>query len=159
MKAFFSVILAFALSISTVLAKHGGRGGHRGHGGYKAKHGKHFSSLSPRGGRKFSRGGAKFSRAKSGRYRNWSGRNWRGRNWSGGYWGGGDRFIFTGGYGYPYYWLLPSWGWSVPYAYTAIILTSIIRMTVAPYQEGNSMGPDPVMRFALRMFVGALRTR
>jgi hypothetical protein len=25
---------------------------------------------------------------------------------------------------------------------TAIILTSIIRMTVAPYQEGNSMGPD-----------------
>ena len=42
---------------------------------------------------------------------------------------------------------------------TAIILTSIIRMTVAPYQEGNSMGPDPVMRFALRMFVGALRTR
>ena len=30
---------------------------------------------------------------------------------------------------------------------TAIILTSIIRMTVAPYQEGNSMGPDPVVRF------------
>ena len=25
---------------------------------------------------------------------------------------------------------------------TAIILISIIRMTVAPYQEGNSMGPD-----------------
>jgi hypothetical protein len=25
---------------------------------------------------------------------------------------------------------------------TAIIHTSIIRMTVAPYQEGNSMGPD-----------------
>ena len=25
---------------------------------------------------------------------------------------------------------------------TAIILISIIRMTVAPYQEGNSLGPD-----------------
>jgi hypothetical protein len=31
---------------------------------------------------------------------------------------------------------------------TAIILTNIIRMTVAPYQEGNSLGPDPVVRFA-----------
>jgi hypothetical protein len=32
---------------------------------------------------------------------------------------------------------------------TAIILTGIIlRMTVAPYQEGNSLGPDPVVRFA-----------
>src|SRR4029453_18699501 len=30
---------------------------------------------------------------------------------------------------------------------TAIILTSIIRMTVAPYQEGHSMGPDLVVRW------------
>ena len=27
---------------------------------------------------------------------------------------------------------------------TAIILTNIIRMTVAPYQEGNSLGPDSI---------------
>src|SRR4029453_5086692 len=30
---------------------------------------------------------------------------------------------------------------------TAIILTSIIRMTVAPFQEGHSMGPDLVVRW------------
>ena len=42
MKAFFSIILAVALSISTAMAKHGGHGGHRGHGGYHGKHGKHF---------------------------------------------------------------------------------------------------------------------
>jgi hypothetical protein len=129
MKAFFSIILAVALSMSTALAKHGGHGGH---GGYHGKHAKHFSSMSPRGGRKFSRSGAQFSRATSGTYRNWRGRNWSGRNWSGrnwsggnwrgGYWGGrnwsgGDRFIFTGGYGYPYWGWYPSWGWSVPYAY------------------------------------------
>jgi hypothetical protein len=53
MKAFFSIILAVAVSISTALAKHGGQ---RGHGGYHGKHGKHFSSVSPRGGYKFSRG-------------------------------------------------------------------------------------------------------
>jgi hypothetical protein len=35
-------------------------------------HGKHFSSMSPRGGHKFSRGGSKFSRGTSGIYRNWS---------------------------------------------------------------------------------------
>jgi hypothetical protein len=119
MKTFLSIILAVAVSISTALAKHGGRGGHRGHGGYHGKHSKHFSSISPRGGRKFSRGG-------SGKYRNWSGRNWRGRSWSGGNWSrdwryhrfSSDRFIFTGGYGYPYYWgWYPSWGWNVPYAY------------------------------------------
>jgi hypothetical protein len=63
-KAFLSIILAVAVSISTALAKHGGHGGHRGHGGYHGKHGKHFSSISLRSGRKFSRG-------KSGKYRNW----------------------------------------------------------------------------------------
>jgi hypothetical protein len=110
MKAFFSVILAFALSISTVLAKHGGHGGQRGHGGYHGKQGKHFSSMSARGGHKFSRGAL-------GKYRNWSGRNLSGGNWSGD-WRSGDRFIFAGGFGYPYYWnWYPSWGWSVPYAY------------------------------------------
>ena len=121
MKAFLSIILAVAVSISTALAKHGGHGGHRGHGGYHGKHGKHFSSVSPRGGRNFSRSGWKFSRSKSGKYRNWGGRNWRGRNWSGdwgsgGYWSGGNRFIFMGG-GYPYYWnWYPYWGWRYPYS-------------------------------------------
>ena len=116
MKAFLSIILAVALSVSTAMAKKGGHGGHRGHGpGYHGKHGKHFSSVSPRGGRNFSRG-------TSGKYRNWAGRNWRGGNWGGywgncGYWGGGSRFIFIGG-GYPYYWnWYPYSGWRYPYAY------------------------------------------
>jgi len=101
-KAFLSIILAIAVSISTALAKHGGHGGHHG------KHGKHFSS--------FSRSGSKFNRGASGKYRNWDGRNWRGGNWSGGYWSGG-RFIFIGG-GYPYYWnWYPYWGWRYPYSY------------------------------------------
>jgi hypothetical protein len=118
MKTLLSIILAVAVSISTALAKHGGgHGGHRGHGGYHGKHGKHFSSISPRGGRKFSRSGSQFSRGTSGKYRNWSGRNWGGRNWSGRNWSGSDRFIFIGGYGYPYWGWYPSWGWSVPYAY------------------------------------------
>jgi hypothetical protein len=116
-KAFLSIILAVALSISTAMAKHGGRGGHSGHGGYHGKHGKHFSSVSPRGGRNFSRSGPKFSRGKSAKYRNWGGRNWRGGNWSGDWWNGGSRFVFIGG-GYPYYWnWYPYWGWRYPYAY------------------------------------------
>ena len=121
MKAFFSIVLAIALSLSTALAKHGGHGGHRGHHAKHAKHGKHFSSRSMRGGHKFNRGRSKFSRAKSGKYRNWSGRNWNRGNWRGD-WRynrfSGDRFIFIGGSGYPYYrgWY-PSWGWRVPYAF------------------------------------------
>jgi hypothetical protein len=51
----------------------------------------------------------------------WSGRNWSGGNWSGDWWHhrfSGDRFIFSGGFGYPYYWnRYPGWGWSVPYAF------------------------------------------
>jgi hypothetical protein len=114
MKTFLSIILAVAVSISTVRAGHGGHGGyHGGHGGYYGGHGGHFSSISPRGGHKFSRSGSKFSRATSGTYRNWNGGNWSGRNWS-----GGDRFIFSGGFGYPYYWdSYPSWSWSIPYAF------------------------------------------
>jgi hypothetical protein len=116
-KAFFSIILALSVSISTALAKHGGHGGHRGHGGYHGKHGKHFGSVAPRGGRNFSRSGWKFSRSASGKYRNWRGRNWSGDWRSGGYWNGGSRFIFIGG-GYPYYWnWYPYWGWRYPYAY------------------------------------------
>jgi len=113
MKTFFSIILAVAVSISTVRAGHGGHGGHRGHGGYHGGHGGHFSSISPRGGHKFSRSGSKFSRGG-----NWSGGNWGGGNWGGGNWSGGDRFIFSGGFGYPYYgnWY-PSWSWSIPYAF------------------------------------------
>jgi hypothetical protein len=123
MKAFFSIVLAVALSMSTALAKHGGRGGHGGHGkhsGYQAKHSKHFSSRSARGGhhkqgkyvssrsarggQKFSRSASKFSRGKSVKYgswrgQNWSGRNW-GRNWSGRNWNGGNWGGYWGNYGF-----------------------------------------------------------
>jgi hypothetical protein len=99
---------------------HGGHGGHfssisprGGHGAYYGGHGGHFSSISPRGGHKFGRSGSTFSHGRSGTYRNWSGGNWGGRNW-----GGGDRFVFIGGFGYPYYWdWYPSWGWGIPYAF------------------------------------------
>jgi len=119
MKAFLSIILAVAVSISTALAKHDGQ---RKHGKHQGKHGKHFTSVSPRGGGNFSQSGWKFSRGKSAKYRNWGGRNWREGNWSGdwlsgGYWSGGSRFVFIGG-GYPYYWnWYPYWGWRYPYAY------------------------------------------
>src|SRR6266487_752236 len=104
---------------------HGGHGGHfssisprGGHGAYYGGHGGHFSSISPRGGHKFSRSGSTFSRGRSGTYRNWSGGNWSGGNWGGRNWGGGDRFVFIGGFGYPYYWdWYPSWGWGIPYAF------------------------------------------
>jgi hypothetical protein len=110
MKTFFSIILAVAVSISTVRAE---RGGHGGHGGYHGGHGGYFRSISSRGGHNFSRSGPKFSRATSGTYRNWSGGNWSGHNWN-----GGDRFIYSGGFGYPYYWdSYPSWSWSVPYVF------------------------------------------
>src|SRR6266705_42356 len=73
----------------------------RGHGG----HGGPFSSISTRGGHKFSRCGSKFTRGASGTYRNWSGSNWGGHNWG-------------GGFGYPYYWgWYPYWGWGYPYSY------------------------------------------
>jgi hypothetical protein len=111
MKAFLSIILAFAVSITPALAKHGGHGEHRG-----GKHAKHFSSKSPRGGHTFSRSGSKFSRGKSGKYRNQGGRSWSG-DWPYNRFSG-DRSIFIGGFGYPYYWgWYPCWGWSVPYAF------------------------------------------
>ena len=101
------VVAAFLVLTPPIYAK-GGHGGHGGHG----KHGKHFSSVSQRGGHAFSRGGSKFSRAKSGKaYRSWGGRKWSrgyraGRAWNGGYWNGGN-------WGwYPY------WGWRYPYSYS-----------------------------------------
>jgi hypothetical protein len=127
MKTFFSIVLAVAVSISSAWA---GRGGHGGHGGQHGKHGKHFSSVSQRGGHAFSRGGSKFSRARSGTWggHKWSGGYWAGRKWNGGYWGGrnwnggywnGGRFIFIGGLGYPYNWgWYPYWGWRYPYSYS-----------------------------------------
>jgi len=132
MKTLFSIILAVAVSISTVRAGHGGqggRGGHGGyhgghggyqggHGGYHGGHGGHFSSMSPRGGHKFSRSGSTFSRGGKWSGGKWSGGKWSGGNWSGRNWGGGDRFVFIGGFGYPYYWdWYPSWGWGIPYAF------------------------------------------
>src|SRR4029077_15762287 len=76
------------------------KGVHGGHGGH-GKLGKHFSTVSQRGGHAFSRGGAKFIRARSGKeYRRWGGRKWSGgyragRAWNGGYWGGRN---WNGGY-------------------------------------------------------------
>jgi hypothetical protein len=115
MKTFFSIILAVAVSIGTVWAghdRHGGHGGNRGHGGYHGGHGGHFSSISPRGGHNFSRSGSKFSRGGKWTAGKWTGGIWGGGNWS------GDRFIFSDGFGYPYYgnWY-PSWSWSIPYAF------------------------------------------
>ena len=100
---------------------HGGHhaylGGHGGHGEYHGGHSGHFSSISPRGGHKFSGSGSTFSRGRKWNG-NWSSRNWSGRKWSWGNWSGGDRFIFVGGFGYPYYWnWYPYWGWGVPYAF------------------------------------------
>ena len=147
MKTFFSIILAVAVSIGTVPAKQGGHGKHGGHGGYHAKPGKHFSSRSLRGGQKFSRSGSKFSRGRSGKYRSWSGRSWSGGNWSGDWRrhcrSSGDRFIFIGGFGYPYY---PYWGWGYPYSYSYYsyyLRMCTIMITLAPYQESDSLGPDP----------------
>ena len=138
---FLSCFAAMTLIASAVNAAprggggHGGHGGHfssisprGGHGAYYGGHGGHFSSISPRGGHKFSRSGSTFSRGgkwSGGKWRGgkWSGGNWGGRNWSGGNWGGrnwsgGDRFVFIGGFGYPYYWdWYPSWGWGIPYAF------------------------------------------
>src|SRR5438876_1093834 len=74
---FLSCFAAVTLAASVVNADP--RGGRR-----------HFSSMSPRGGHAFTRGGATFGRSTSGTYRNWSGGNWRtGGNWrSGGNWSG-----------------------------------------------------------------------
>jgi len=75
------------------------RGGHR-----------HFSSMSPRGGHAFTRGGATFGRSIQGTYRNWSGRNWRGGNWS------GNQSIVIGGFGFPFFYGYPYYGY-YPYDY------------------------------------------
>jgi hypothetical protein len=92
---------------------------------------RHFSSMSPRGGHAFTRGGATFGRSTSGTYRSWSGRNWSGRNWrTGGNWSGGnwsgnwrhhDRFsggqsIVIGGFGFPFFYGYPNYGY-YPYNY------------------------------------------
>ena len=150
---------------SSISPRGGHHGGHGAHFRSISPRGRHTFS---RSGSKFRRGTSATYGNWSGRNRsarnwsgrNWSGRNWSGRNWSGGnwsgewssggYWGGGSRFIFIGG-GYPYYsnWY-PSWGWGYPYLYgtTAIILIRIILRigtltTVAPYQDRDSLGPDP----------------
>jgi len=112
---FGTLVVAVFLALTPPIYAKGGHG-HGGHGGH-GKPGKHFSSVSQRGGHKFSRGGPKFSRGKSVAYRNWSGRKWSdgywaSRNWNGGYWNGGSRFIFIGGGWYPY------WSWGYPYSYS-----------------------------------------
>ena len=94
-KLIFSLswLAAVALTASPVNA--GPRRGGGGHG-----HGHGHMSMQSRGGATFSRGG------------NRSGHNWSGRNWSGQNWSGGNQFIFTGGFGVPYY----GYG-SYPYGY------------------------------------------
>src|SRR5712671_5737732 len=108
---FLSWFAAMTLIASGVNAAPHSGGGHGGHGG-------HCSSISPRGGHKFSRSGSTFSRSGKWSGGKWSGGKWSGGKWSGGNWSGGDRFVFIGGFGYPYYWdWYPSWGWGIPYAF------------------------------------------
>ena len=128
---FLSCFAAVTLAASVVNADP--RGGRR-----------HFSSMSPRGGHAFTRGGATFGRSTSGTYRNWSGGNWRtggnwrsggnwsgrnwrtggnwsgrnwrtGRNWSGGNWSG-NQSIFIGGFGFPFFYGYPYYSY-YPYNY------------------------------------------
>src|SRR6476646_7865229 len=118
---FGTLVVAAFLGLTPPIYAKGG-GGHGGHG----KHGKHFSSVSQRGGVAFSRGGSKFSRARSGKaYRSWGGRKWSGgyradRAWNGGYWGGRN---WVGGYWNGGNWnggnwgCYPYWGWRYPYSY------------------------------------------
>jgi hypothetical protein len=115
---FLSCFAAVTLTASGVNADP--RSGHR-----------HFSSISPRGGHTFTRSGQPtFGRSTSGTYRNWSGGNWRsGGNWSGGNWSGdwrhrdrfsgGNQFIFSGGFGFPFFYGYPYYGYgSYPYGYS-----------------------------------------
>jgi hypothetical protein len=131
---FVSCFAAVTLTASAVNAAPRGHGGHGRHGGY---HGKHFSSISPRGGHKFSRSSPKFSRGTSGTYRNWGGGKWSGGNWGGSNWdwyrssNRGIPYALNYGYysygyypwygyrlSYPFYWgWYPYWGWGSPYAY------------------------------------------
>ena len=144
MKAFFSIVLAIAVSISTAVAKHGKHGKHGGHGGYHGKHSKYFSSRSARGGHKFSRGPAAAHREDTA-----TGEAATGAAVIGAAIGGiidspvtdsstpVDMVIRTTGIGT----LLGAGAFHT--RTTAIIRRGIIfRMTVAPYQEGNSLGPD-----------------
>jgi hypothetical protein len=97
---FLSCFAAVTLTASAVsAAPHGGG---------------HFKSIPPRGGHTFSRGGSTFSGGTSGAYRNWSGRNWSG-DWRHHHRFSNDRFIFIGGFGYPFYGY-PSYGY-YPYDY------------------------------------------
>ena len=91
-KLIFSLswLAAVTLTASPVNAAPRRGGGGHGHG---------HMSMPSRGGATFSRGG------------NWSDRNWSGRNWS-----GGNQFIFTGGYGPPFFYGYPSYGY-YPYGY------------------------------------------
>src|SRR6266567_8106370 len=138
---------------------HGGHGGHfssisprGGHGAYYGGHGGHFSSISPRGGHKFSRSGSTFGHGRSGTYRNWSG-----GNWSGGNWGGGDRFVFIGGFGYPYYWdWYPSWGWGIPYAFNYGYYSSGYYPS---YRHDYDHYSDPAYGYADRSSIAQLQRR
>jgi hypothetical protein len=85
-----SWLAAVTLTASPVNAAPRRGGGGHGHG---------HMSMPSRGGATFSRGG------------NWSGRSWSGRNWS-----GGNQFIFTGGFGSPFFYGYPSYGY-YPYGY------------------------------------------
>src|SRR5438552_9453754 len=138
--------------------QHGGPGAYHGaHGGYhgghfssispRGAHGGHFSSISPRGGHKFSRSGSTFSRGGK-----WSGGNWSGRNW-----GGGDRFVFIGGFGYPYYWdWYPSWGWGIPYAFNYGYYSSGYSPS---YRHDYDQYSDPAYGYTDRSSIAQLQRR
>jgi len=86
-KLIFSLSWLAAVTLTASPVNAGPRRGGGGHG-----HG--HMSMPSRGGATFSRGG------------NWNGRNWNGRNWS-----GGNQFIFTGGFGLPFFYGYPSYGY------------------------------------------------
>jgi len=96
-----SCLVALVLPVSVATAQH--RGGGRGHAG----------SMSVRSAPTVTRSGT------SGTYRNWSGQNWSGQNWSGDWRRhrfSRDRFIFSGGFGFPFFYGYPYYGY-YPYDY------------------------------------------
>src|SRR6266446_2967924 len=97
MKKIIGIVVLGAMAAFSPMAFGGG-----GHGGGHFGGG-HSSFMPSRGGATFSRGGT-----------------WSGRNWSGGNWGGDwrhhhgfsdNQFIFTGGFGFPFFYGYPNYGY------------------------------------------------
>jgi hypothetical protein len=101
---FLSALAAVALAVPLAMADP--RSGHSGGG--------HF-------GRAPTRGAFAMTRGSAGTFRQGGFNHWNGNRWSGdwrhrGHFHDGDRFIFFGGFGYPYYYGYPYYGY-YPYDY------------------------------------------